>query len=100
MIKVKIKKDEITIKGHAEFDDYGKDIVCASASSIVITSINACLRYNKDSISYKEEQDKLTIKLKSDNEFILLIIDNMIASLKELSDAYPKNIKIEEEERP
>lgn len=100
MIKVKINKDEITIKGHAEFDDYGKDIVCASASSIVITSINACLRYNKDSLSYKEEQDKLTIKLKSDNEFILLIIDNMIASLKELSDAYPKNIKIEEEERP
>ena len=46
MIKIKEKDNKIIISGHASFDEYGKDIVCASVSSIVITSINAILRYN------------------------------------------------------
>ena len=29
MIKVDIKRNHINISGHALFDDYGKDIVCA-----------------------------------------------------------------------
>ena len=47
MIKVNIKNNIIIITGHAGYDDFGKDIVCASVSSIVITSINLCLRFNK-----------------------------------------------------
>ena len=41
MIKIKILKDYIEVKGHANYDDFGKDIVCASVSSIVITTVNA-----------------------------------------------------------
>ena len=41
MIKVEVIKKNISIIGHANFDEYGKDIVCAAASSIVITSIEA-----------------------------------------------------------
>ena len=85
MIKVNIKNNIITMTGHAEYDDYGKDIVCASASSIVITSINLCLRFDKDSIKYKEETDKLTI-------------ENMIMMLEELASTYKKNIKIIKED--
>ena len=32
--------------------EYGKDIVCAAVSSIVTTSINACLTLSSDSIKY------------------------------------------------
>ena len=39
MIKVNIEDKLITIKGHANYDDKGKDIVCASVSSIVITTL-------------------------------------------------------------
>ena len=85
MIKISIRNNIITIAGHALYDDYGKDIVCASASSIVITSINLCLRFDKDSIKYKKETDKLTI-------------ENMIMMLEELASTYKKNIKIIKEE--
>ena len=78
MIKVVSKKDSIVVIGHADYADYGKDIVCASASAIVITSINACLRINKESIKYKEEKDKLTIDIISKDKDVLLIIENMI----------------------
>ena len=63
MIKISIKNKKIIIKGHANYDEYGKDIVCASCSSIVITSINAALRIDSKSLSYEEAKDKLTIKI-------------------------------------
>lgn len=99
MIKVYVKKNNIVITGHAEFNDYGKDIVCSSASSIVITSINACLNIDAKSIVYKNELDKLTIDIKSDNNVILKILDNMLNMLSELANDYPKNVKIIKEEK-
>ena len=46
MIKVKLTKNNnyykrIIITGHANYDDFGKDIVCAAVSSTVITSVNS-----------------------------------------------------------
>ena len=38
MIRINIKKNTIIIKGHANYDKYGKDIVCASVSSIITTT--------------------------------------------------------------
>ena len=99
MIKVYVRKNNIVITGHAEFNDYGKDIVCASASSIVITSINACLNIDAKSLVYKNELDKLTIDIKSDNNVILKILDNMLNMLSELANDYPKNVKIIKEEK-
>jgi len=100
MIKVNIKNKEIIITGHAGFADYGKDIVCASVSSIIITSVNACLRIEEKSLDYREDKDKLTIHILSNNKNVLLIMENMIAELEELSLTYKKNIKIIKEERP
>ncbi len=99
MIKVVSKKDSIVVIGHADYAFYGKDIVCASASAIVITSINACLRINKESIKYKEEKDKLTIDIISKDKDVLLIIENMMSMLEELAKTYQRNIKIIKEEK-
>ena len=46
MIKIKtyLKDDKvikISIRGHANYKDYGNDIVCASISSIAICTVNA-----------------------------------------------------------
>lgn len=98
MIKVEIKQNNIVIKGHANYDDYGKDIVCASVSSIVITSINAALRINPNSISYKEDKDKLNIDIISNDNITSLIIENMVKMLEELANSYKKNIKIVKED--
>lgn len=100
MIKISIKNKKIIIKGHANYDEYGKDIVCASCSSIVITSINAALRIDSKSLSYEEAKDKLTITILNDNKYVQILIENMLAMLKELVLTYKENIKIEEEERP
>lgn len=98
MIKVNINNRQITITGHANYDDFGKDIVCASVSSIVITSINCALRHDEYSLKYSEEKDKLVIDILNDDEFVKIIIDNMLAMLSELALTYKKNIKIVKED--
>lgn len=97
MIKVSVLKDKdnyknIEVTGHALYDDFGKDIVCASTSSIIITSINACIKINEESIKYDYTKDGIKIDIHSNDEIIQKLMDNMIKLLEELSEDYPKNI--------
>lgn len=87
------KIEKIILKGHSNYDDYGKDIVCASISSIVITTINACLKIDKNSIKHSEENETIITILKH-TETIDTLINNMIDLLTELSKQYKNNIKI------
>lgn len=99
MIKVNIEKNgtnynKISILGHAMYDDYGKDIVCASVSSIVTTTVNGILSIDKDSISYLVSKKGMTIEIKNDNRNTQILIKNMINLLKELENDYKENIEI------
>ena len=103
MIRVQISVNDnnikkINIKGHAGYDDYGKDIVCSSVSSITITTVNAILMFDKNYISYNEKKDDFEIVINENNDITNKLIQNMINLLTELSQDYPKNIKIEEED--
>lgn len=94
MIKVEIENNKIEIKGHANYDDYGKDIVCASVSSIVITTINAIIEFNPESIYYEDLNNRILIKKLKDDDITNKLINNMIELLEELEKSYKDNIKI------
>ena len=85
---------EIKITGHAGYDEHGKDIVCASVSSIVITSANLILKINKEKVSIKQEEGLIQIKVLKNDETINMILLNMIDMLEELSNDYKENVKI------
>lgn len=101
MIKVILtKKDDnvnkVIINGHAGYDDFGKDIVCAAVSSMVITTINILLSLDNQSISYNDSRGLIIEVLKNDMT-TKKIINVLISNLYELEKAYPKNIQIKEE---
>ena len=101
MIKVKLTKknnnyQRIIITGHANYAEYGKDIVCASVSSTVQTVVNSCLTIDKDSLTYNEDNG-LDITVQKNDEITNKIINVMINNLYELEKAYPKNIQIKED---
>jgi len=100
MIKVNISKDlkHITIKGHAGYAEYGKDIVCASVSSIVTTSINACLSLDETGVKYEEKEGLVIIDVMNTSEATIKLINNMINMLSELANQYKKNITIIKED--
>ncbi len=102
MLKVVVKKKDnkyyrITFLGHANFSDYGNDIVCSSASSIMITTVNAINSFEKNLITYEKKKDNFTIIVNKNNDITDNLLNNMLNMLNELSNEYPKNIKIEEE---
>ena len=94
MIKINIKEDIITIEGHSGYGVEGTDIVCASVSSICITTVNALLSIDEDCIIYDEKDGYLNIKIKKHSEVIDKLINNMINLLTELEKQYKKNIEI------
>lgn len=96
MIKVLRSKKNISITGHAMYDDFGKDIVCSAVSSIVITSLNGILSINPSAIIYNNSKDGLEIEIKSFDDITLKLIDNMMELLIKLSNDYPKNIQVKE----
>ena len=97
MIKIKIYENDvinsIEIKGHANYNDYGKDIVCASVSSIAIATVNALIKLNKD-IDYTSKDGYLNIIINKHDEIVDKLIDNMIDLFMELETKYKNNIKI------
>ncbi len=94
MVTIEKTDNSIVIKGHALYADFGKDIVCSSISSIVITTINGIIALKKDAISHEYKNDTLKIFLKKRDNVTLKLIDNMMELLTKLSKDYPKNIKI------
>lgn len=102
MIKIIYQKkdnqiNQIQINGHANYAEFGKDIVCASVSCIAITSINGILSINDKAIKYTEGKT-LSIKNLKNDEVTNKLLANMLVLLKDLAIDYPKNIEIREEE--
>ena len=98
MIKVEVTKKDIRVTGHAMYDDYGKDIVCAAVSSTVMTSVEGIASIKEDAVTVKEQKDELTITINSHDEVTTKLINTMINLLKELQKKYPQNIKITNKE--
>lgn len=99
MIQVKIKKEkenykQISILGHAMYDDFGKDIVCSSVSSIVTTTVNGILSFDSNSLTYQVDQKGMIIHILKNDHITQTLIRNMIHLLKELQESYKEFIEI------
>ena len=99
MIKIKVDYKEnfissFKVSGHANYDEYGKDIVCSSVSSIVITSINLALKLKDNAVSVKQSSGLIDAKVLVFDDVINKVFVNMIDMLQELENDYKDNIKI------
>lgn len=94
MIKVNIKNNTIEVKGHADYDKSGKDIVCASVSTLIISTINLCELFGKlDKIFYELSEGYFKLEVFKD-EIVDVLYDNFKNSICDLESQYPKYIKI------
>ena len=101
MIKVRINKnngivESIKCNGHAGYADYGKDIVCASFSTMIITTINAILEIDSDAINYTDSNNLEIVNIKKDN-ITNSLLKNLVNMIYELKENYDKNIDIKED---
>ena len=85
---------KISIKGHADYDTLGKDIVCAAVSSIVTTTINNIIALEKNTIKYDTKEGNVCITVLRNSKVTDKLLNVMLNMLKELAADYPQNIKI------
>ena len=63
MIKVNynLQKNFINISGHANSDDYGKDVVCAFVSGSVYAIVNGVLNISDSAIDFIDKEDRKSV---------------------------------------
>jgi len=86
------------IEGHADFDIYGKDIVCAAASAaadITCIGLMETLGLTVDYLNDGETFYCYLIDADIDDKRALTLLDAFGKYMNKLSEAYPKNIKIQ-----
>lgn len=96
MITISRTNNRIKIRGHAEFAELGKDIVCAGVSTLVQTLIQSVEELTTDKITYSMSPGKVDIKFwcLSDNSKVL--IDAFFIGIKQIADNYPENVRVTE----
>ena len=98
MIKVKYCIDDnnytrLDVKGHAESDDYGKDLICASVSSIMFGLMNA-MDEIKD-VTIKELNNHIEIINESKSRKANNYLELALIQLKTIEESYGEFIKVE-----
>lgn len=90
----KIKGFEL--KGHADYDEFGYDIVCSAATSNAVAVINSLENLQKVSVKDVIAEEGLISCLIEDTDIekSQLLLQHLRLALEEISREYPKNIKI------
>lgn len=85
------------VKGHANFDDLGKDIVCAGVSAIVFGTLNAIDNLvDQKEVELNQTSNQIVIKVLNPTNNNQVILNTMLWQLKTIHNQYSKNIIIKE----
>ena len=84
----------LTVKGHALQNEYGKDLICASVSSIMFGFMNALDALNEE-VEIKQLTNKIEVVNKSDSRVIQDYFELVIMQLKTIEESYGDFIKVE-----
>ncbi|OMP67553.1 ribosomal-processing cysteine protease Prp [Domibacillus epiphyticus] len=106
MIYVNVEKDQsgfissFTMEGHAEFDEKGKDLVCAGASCVSFGSLNAIIALTDVTPDINQgDGGLLTCRIPDGlpadkREQVQLLLEGMIVSLQTIEREYGQYIQI------
>lgn len=109
MIKVYIKKTDegrvlqVTVKGHAGFDEPGKDIVCSAVSALTIGAVNSVEKLLKIDLKPEDDQSKggylsWDVPMMDDyniDDRLQLLMKAMVESILMIEEDYSQYIQVE-----
>jgi uncharacterized protein YsxB (DUF464 family) len=95
MIEITVFKNGFEVKGHANFADKGKDIVCAGVSALVQSTILSLEKFCGAVADVEEAFINAYLPVK--NEIAVVLLDNMLTGLFNIEHEYPTHLRIKEE---
>ncbi|MPW25916.1 ribosomal-processing cysteine protease Prp [Alkalibaculum sp. M08DMB] len=90
----------VKVTGHSEYDDIGKDIVCAAVSALTIATVNGLCTFVKVEVDYLIKDDgflEFKIPEIKDDKKILqsnAILETLYLGLKSIEIEYNEYIRI------
>ena len=106
MINITVFRDDNGIcngfqcMGHAEYADYGQDIVCAAVSVLVVNTINSIEEFTDDAIAceVKEENGDVRFEFTGDiSSESKLLVESMLLGLRGVEQEYGKEFIVIED---
>ena len=99
MINVKYQIEDnkylsLEVSGHAEYDDIGKDLICASVSSIMFGLMNALDNIHED-VEIKQLTNEIKIFNHSDSDVVNNYFELVMIQIKTIEQSYKGFIKVE-----
>lgn len=101
MITATVTKDAngiyrgFNIKGHALFEDAGKDIVCSAVSILVINTVNSIEELTDNKFDCKDKNGIKFDFTECPDEKAVLLMDSMVLGLKGISSNYSDYLRLE-----
>ena len=84
----------LNVSGHAEYGEYGKDLVCASVSAIMFGFMNA-LDALDEKIEIEQLENEIVIINHTNLEVVIDYFELVIMQLKTIEESYGNFIRVE-----
>lgn len=94
MIVVTVTADGIRIEGHADYEEKGKDIVCAAVSTLAQTLIKALESFTHDKSWHVLRPGYINIDYRNLSEAGKLLVDSFFLGICGIKEAYPEHLEI------
>lgn len=94
MIDIRRTESGITIKGHANYAEIGKDIVCAGISTLAQNLIQSIEELTADTIQYSMQPGTVDIEFGDLSEPAQLLVDSFFLGAEAIAATYPENVKV------
>lgn len=98
MIKVNLIYTEDIIKGfkitgHADYDEYGKDIVCAAVSMLAYTTVNSLDNYSYE-VKFSDDEKTMELLVENPSHDSQVILNTFSTGIWTLTQSYSDFVKL------
>lgn len=95
MITITHKNNQITVRGHAGYAEHGKDIVCASISTLTQVFVASVEEMTDDKLKCEIRAGNAVISYKNLSEKSRTLLDSFFIGCRMIADAYPQHVRID-----
>lgn len=95
------RKDEIVgfeIKGHAEYDEYGKDLVCSAVTILAYSCVNSLDKYAED-VKFSDDDITMSVSIDKTTRDTKVIFDYFKTGIETLLGNYSSYVKLNYKEK-
>lgn len=94
MIEVTVREHEISLSGHANYAEAGRDIVCAGVTTLMQTMIRSIEDLTEDKIEYSISPGRVDIKYGNLSEKSKTLVDSFFIGICMIAEEFPEYVRI------